>query len=97
MLVVSTYTCDQCGAETFKTVNSLLFMSLINCESGSNVDDRNLEEDCICRLSDQVPEDDALEDHELTQAKAEEILNIYNYDMMASSISPEIFCIHHSP
>ncbi|GIX95752.1 DNA replication licensing factor mcm7-B [Caerostris darwini] len=33
MLVVSTYTRDQCGAETFKTVNSMLFMPLTNCES----------------------------------------------------------------
>ncbi|GIY04967.1 DNA replication licensing factor mcm7-B [Caerostris darwini] len=36
-------------------------------------------------------EDDELEDHELTQAEAEEFLNTYNYDIMASSISPEIF------
>ncbi|GIY45925.1 DNA replication licensing factor mcm7 [Caerostris extrusa] len=36
-------------------------------------------------------EDDELEDHELTHAEADEILNTYNYDIMASSISPEIF------
>ncbi|GIY04965.1 DNA replication licensing factor mcm7-B [Caerostris darwini] len=30
-------------------------------------------------------EDDELEDHELTQAEAEEFLNTYNYDIMASS------------
>ncbi|GIY50788.1 DNA replication licensing factor MCM7 [Caerostris darwini] len=39
-------------------------------------------------------EDDELEDHEFTQAEAEEILNTYNYDMMASSISPEMFGHH---
>ncbi|GIY19189.1 DNA replication licensing factor mcm7-B [Caerostris darwini] len=30
-------------------------------------------------------EDDELEDHELTQAEAEEFLNTYNYDIMASN------------
>ncbi|GIX90680.1 DNA replication licensing factor Mcm7 [Caerostris darwini] len=56
MLVVSTYTCDQCGAETFKTLNYKIFV-LILCYSCllltvkvKLVDYRNLEEDCICRL-----------------------------------------------
>ncbi|GIX98050.1 DNA replication licensing factor mcm7-B [Caerostris extrusa] len=39
-------------------------------------------------------EDDELEVHELTHAEADEILNAYNYDIMASSISPEIFGHH---
>lgn len=33
MLAVATYTCDQCGAETYQPVNGLAFMPLIMCES----------------------------------------------------------------
>ncbi|KFM80590.1 hypothetical protein X975_03952, partial [Stegodyphus mimosarum] len=33
MLVVGTYTCDQCGSETYQPVNSLAFMPLIMCNS----------------------------------------------------------------
>lgn len=31
MLQVATYTCDQCGAETYQTVNSTAFMPLLMC------------------------------------------------------------------
>lgn len=33
MLLVATYTCDQCGSETYQPVNSLTFMPLIMCNS----------------------------------------------------------------
>lgn len=33
MLVVATYTCDRCGAETYQTVNSLTFTPLVKCPS----------------------------------------------------------------
>ncbi|XP_069689664.1 DNA replication licensing factor Mcm7 isoform X2 [Periplaneta americana] len=33
MMVVATYTCDQCGAETYQPVNSLTFMPLQMCPS----------------------------------------------------------------
>ncbi|XP_054716412.1 DNA replication licensing factor mcm7-B-like [Uloborus diversus] len=33
MLVVATYTCDQCGSETYQPVNSLAFMPLLMCDS----------------------------------------------------------------
>merc|ERR1712088_928277 len=33
MLQVATYTCDQCGAETYQTVNSTSFMPLLMCPS----------------------------------------------------------------
>lgn len=33
MMVVATYTCDQCGAETYQPVNSLSFMPLAMCPS----------------------------------------------------------------
>ncbi|KAJ9586445.1 hypothetical protein L9F63_019909, partial [Diploptera punctata] len=33
MMVVATYTCDQCGAETYQPVNSLSFMPLQMCPS----------------------------------------------------------------
>ena len=33
MAVVITYTCDQCGAETYQTVQSMVFMPLRECES----------------------------------------------------------------
>ncbi|GFR21475.1 DNA replication licensing factor mcm7-B [Trichonephila clavata] len=173
MLVVSTYTCDQCGAETFKPINSLSFMPLINCESETCRLEKSggrlylqtrgskfikFQEIKIQELSEQVPEgniprtmtihakgeltrlllpgdhccitgvylpivrtgfrqmaqgllaDTFLEAHrivkmnkteedesneqEMTQAEAEEIRNTYNYDMMASSIAPEIFGHH---
>lgn len=32
-MVVATYTCDQCGAETYQTVTSMTFMPLQLCES----------------------------------------------------------------
>ena len=31
MMTVATYTCDQCGAETYQTVNSTAFMPLLMC------------------------------------------------------------------
>ncbi|GIY22206.1 DNA replication licensing factor Mcm7 [Caerostris extrusa] len=83
MLVLSTYTCDQCGAETFKTVNSMLFMPLTNCKK-------------LRIIKMNKTDDDELEDHELPHAEADEILNTYNYDMMASSISPEILILELS-
>ncbi|RWS14280.1 DNA replication licensing factor mcm7-like isoform X1 [Dinothrombium tinctorium] len=33
MVVIATYTCDQCGCETYQPVNSYSFMPLIKCES----------------------------------------------------------------
>lgn len=33
MMCVATYTCDQCGAETYQPVSSLSFMPLILCPS----------------------------------------------------------------
>ncbi len=33
MLQVATYTCDQCGAETYQTINSTNFMPLLMCPS----------------------------------------------------------------
>merc|ERR1712038_1730693 len=33
MMQVATYTCDQCGAETYQTVNSTAFMPLLMCPS----------------------------------------------------------------
>lgn len=33
MLVVATYTCDQCGSETYQPISSLSFMPLIMCNS----------------------------------------------------------------
>ncbi|KAF5306655.1 hypothetical protein FQA39_LY08844 [Lamprigera yunnana] len=33
MLCVATYTCDQCGAETYQTITSLTFMPIIMCPS----------------------------------------------------------------
>merc|ERR1719278_1546453 len=33
MMQVATYTCDQCGAETYQTVNSTSFMPLLMCPS----------------------------------------------------------------
>ncbi|XP_054272412.1 DNA replication licensing factor Mcm7 [Macrosteles quadrilineatus] len=33
MMVVATYTCDQCGAETYQPVNSLTFMPIVMCPS----------------------------------------------------------------
>ncbi|GFW36909.1 DNA replication licensing factor mcm7-B [Trichonephila clavipes] len=39
-------------------------------------------------------EEDESNEQEMTQAEAEEIRNTYNYDMMASSIAPEIFGHH---
>ncbi|KDR14096.1 DNA replication licensing factor Mcm7 isoform X2 [Zootermopsis nevadensis] len=33
MMVVATYTCDRCGAETYQPVNSLTFMPLVMCPS----------------------------------------------------------------
>merc|ERR1711962_1453854 len=33
MLQVATYTCDQCGAETYQTINSTAFMPLLMCPS----------------------------------------------------------------
>ncbi|PSN40226.1 DNA replication licensing factor Mcm7 [Blattella germanica] len=33
MMVVATYTCDQCGAETYQPVTSLSFMPLVMCPS----------------------------------------------------------------
>lgn len=33
MMSVATYTCDQCGAETYQPVSSLSFMPLILCPS----------------------------------------------------------------
>ncbi|XP_055925787.1 DNA replication licensing factor mcm7-B-like [Argiope bruennichi] len=173
MLVVSTYTCDQCGAETFKAINSLSFMPLINCESETCRLEKSggrlylqtrgskfvkFQEIKIQELSDQVPEgniprtmtvhakgeltrlllpgdhcsitgvylpivrtgfrqiaqglladtfleahrivkmnkteDDESNEQEMSQAEAEEIRNTYNYDMMATSIAPEIFGHH---
>ncbi|KAF8789034.1 DNA replication licensing factor mcm7-B like protein [Argiope bruennichi] len=39
-------------------------------------------------------EDDESNEQEMSQAEAEEIRNTYNYDMMATSIAPEIFGHH---
>nr|XP_042894859.1 DNA replication licensing factor mcm7-B isoform X1 [Parasteatoda tepidariorum] len=173
MIVVSTYTCDQCGSETIKAVNSLNFMPLINCESEECRVNKSggrlylqtrgskfikFQEIKIQELSEQVPEgniprtmtvhakgemtrlvlpgdhcgvtgiflpivrtgfrqmaaglmtdtfleahrivkmnkteDDELNETDMTQAEAEEIRNKFNYDMMASSIAPEIFGHH---
>lgn len=33
MIVVATYTCDRCGAETYQPVNSLSFMPVADCPS----------------------------------------------------------------
>lgn len=33
MMMVATYTCDQCGAETYQPINGTSFMPLIMCES----------------------------------------------------------------
>lgn len=33
MMVVATYTCDRCGAETYQPVNSLTFMPVADCPS----------------------------------------------------------------
>ena len=33
MMVVATYTCDRCGAETYQPVNSMSFMPSIDCPS----------------------------------------------------------------
>lgn len=33
MMNVATYTCDQCGAETYQPISSLSFMPLILCSS----------------------------------------------------------------
>lgn len=33
MMVVATYTCDRCGAETYQPVNSLSFMPVADCPS----------------------------------------------------------------
>lgn len=33
MMCVATYTCDQCGAETYQPINSLSFMPLTMCPS----------------------------------------------------------------
>lgn len=33
MMVVATYTCDRCGAETYQPVNSLSFMPIADCPS----------------------------------------------------------------
>lgn len=33
MMVVATYTCDRCGAETYQPVNSLAFMPVADCPS----------------------------------------------------------------
>lgn len=33
MLQVATYTCDQCGSETYQTINSTAFMPLLMCPS----------------------------------------------------------------
>lgn len=33
MIVVATYTCDRCGAETYQQVNSLSFMPVADCPS----------------------------------------------------------------
>lgn len=33
MMVVATYTCDRCGAETYQPVNSLTFMPIADCPS----------------------------------------------------------------
>lgn len=33
MMVVATYTCDRCGAETYQPVNSLTFMPVSDCPS----------------------------------------------------------------
>ena len=32
-VLVATYTCDQCGAETYQTINSTAFMPLLMCPS----------------------------------------------------------------
>lgn len=33
MMVVATYTCDRCGAETYQPVNALSFMPVVDCPS----------------------------------------------------------------
>lgn len=33
MMVVATYTCDRCGAETYQPVNSLHFLPVSDCPS----------------------------------------------------------------
>lgn len=33
MMVVATYTCDSCGAETYQPINSLSFMPVADCPS----------------------------------------------------------------
>lgn len=33
IMVVATYTCDRCGAETYQPVNSLVFMPVADCPS----------------------------------------------------------------
>lgn len=33
MMVVATYTCDRCGAETYQPVNALTFMPIADCPS----------------------------------------------------------------
>lgn len=33
MMVVATYTCDRCGAETYQPVNSMQFMPVVDCPS----------------------------------------------------------------
>lgn len=33
MMVVATYTCDRCGAETYQPINSLNFMPIADCPS----------------------------------------------------------------
>lgn len=33
LISVATYTCDQCGAETYQPINGLSFMPLIMCSS----------------------------------------------------------------
>lgn len=33
MMVVATYTCDRCGAETYQPVNSMSFMPVTDCPS----------------------------------------------------------------
>ncbi|KAG8182239.1 hypothetical protein JTE90_024172 [Oedothorax gibbosus] len=173
MLVVSTYTCDQCGSETIKTVNSLTFMPLINCESEECRVNKSggrlylqsrgskfikFQEIKIQELSEQVPEgniprtmtihakgeltrqvlpgdhcsisgiylpivrtgfkqmaqglladtfleahrivkmnkteDDEFNAQDMTDVEAQNVRNTFNYDMMASSIAPEIFGHH---
>lgn len=33
MMVVATYTCDRCGAETYQPVNAMSFMPVVDCPS----------------------------------------------------------------